>query len=376
MNVQITVSLAIQGLAESTEKGFLVVRAKDHEFFGHVSEGVLASVVSLEQTEPRVGLGGFQRRFTYLTLDADVFRRDFSIQYRRFRTEQRFCGFRTTEDMRIERAYQPVAVPENFYVTIEPDAIHQALSAFSNGQEIGQISISVRVDLSNKDNPACSSEVVPIGAVPVHQETVDNSFEAITRRLAASAPMRALTLERITALVNEAIDHGSVTAVEALHRIHFDFNADLSDEEAGVTMTYLVAQNGHADAIEKLAQCGADLNKARTDKGVTPAMIAAMNGHVNVIDKLHQYGADFEITVLDGRDVMHYAAGFDKVDVIRALHTYGVKSDRADLEGTRPIDLAKDLDNTEAIAELERIQRERMAVSTIEPAHEGHQPRF
>jgi len=99
----------------------------------------------------------------------------------------------------------------------------------------------------------------------------------------------------------------------------------IAQREEIVNLSWIAAQQGHADIIIALGKAGADLNKTN-DKGSTPTFMAAQNGYDNVIGALGVFGnsrVDFNKANDQGATPAYMAAKYGHANVISALSAFG-----------------------------------------------------
>ena len=123
-------------------------------------------------------------------------------------------------------------------------------------------------------------------------------------------------------------------------------DVDKARTDDGATPLYMAAAKGHTDVCRLLAkECGADVDKACTDDGATPLYIAAEKGHVDVCRSLaKECGADVDKarTTKDGGTALLVAAQSGHVDVCRLLaKECGADVDKATTDlGATPLYIA------------------------------------
>ena len=49
---------------------------------------------------------------------------------------------------------------------------------------------------------------------------------------------------------------------------------------------HVACEEGYADVVRHLIECGADKDKARSDDGATPLLLASLEGHLEVVRTL------------------------------------------------------------------------------------------
>jgi ankyrin repeat protein len=125
-----------------------------------------------------------------------------------------------------------------------------------------------------------------------------------------------------------AAQNGHAEALEVLAEQGADL--DLAHQN-GTTPTLIATQKGHTKALKVLATQGADLNQAGLN-GATPALIAAQQGHVEALEVLAEYGADLNLPYLNGATPAYIAAQNGYAEALEVLAEYG-----ADLNQARPV---------------------------------------
>jgi len=96
---------------------------------------------------------------------------------------------------------------------------------------------------------------------------------------------------------------------------------------------------GRVDAVRKLLDEGADVNRANWD-GVTPLIIACGNGHVDVARLLLEKGAEVDKAEKEGWTPLIIASRQGHVDVARLLLDKGAEVDKANKNGATPLYIA------------------------------------
>jgi len=107
---------------------------------------------------------------------------------------------------------------------------------------------------------------------------------------------------------------------------------DVSDQNSLI----LASKNGNLDEVERLVECGANLDiKGANEK--TPLMWACANGHQRVVRYLLQSGANVEATNWIGSTALSYAAQNGRPDVARVLLKYHANINTQQSQGLTPL---------------------------------------
>ena len=104
-----------------------------------------------------------------------------------------------------------------------------------------------------------------------------------------------------------------------------DLNAALTDDrDAGVTPSFLAADDNQLVVLKLLIAAGADVNMARVSDGCTPLFIAAQKGHVGVVDLLIAAGANVNATRgTNGTTALKLALAKGHAEVAQKLRAAG-----------------------------------------------------
>jgi|GEM_PF-4052411 ankyrin repeat protein len=78
------------------------------------------------------------------------------------------------------------------------------------------------------------------------------------------------------------------------------------DNENGITLAHIAAQNGDAYLIPQLAAYDVNLNTRASSQDFTPAMYAVQNGDSDTLNKLAENGAYFNIKSLGNNFFYHF----------------------------------------------------------------------
>ena len=130
-----------------------------------------------------------------------------------------------------------------------------------------------------------------------------------------------------TSLLMEAAASGSVDVMDVLvdRGAHGDMEAK---DNVWATALLTAARSGHAGAVRRLLELGADAG-ARTAIDRTVLMAAAEAGSVSVVDELKRHGAlgDLEAEDWDGSTALLVGASCGQVGVVRRLLEVGASAD-------------------------------------------------
>jgi ankyrin repeat protein len=91
------------------------------------------------------------------------------------------------------------------------------------------------------------------------------------------------------------------------------------EKRTGSNALHLCADNGALEAAEVLLSQGLALNSKDLHWGDTAFMRACQNGHRTICELLLNRGANTDVTGLDQRPSLHWAAEFGHIDVLHFL---------------------------------------------------------
>lgn len=141
-------------------------------------------------------------------------------------------------------------------------------------------------------------------------------------------------------LVCMAAQEGHLAVLELLLRKRADPNAtDQSDTMWRRKALHHAAARGHVKIVQKLVECGADINIGDADSR-TPLHWAATNGWVAVAEYLLKHGAAINLAQRDGFTPLHASTYLGHLTMCHFLLSQGADINSADRDGWTPLHAA------------------------------------
>ncbi|KRY77410.1 Ankyrin repeat domain-containing protein 50 [Trichinella pseudospiralis] len=153
--------------------------------------------------------------------------------------------------------------------------------------------------------------------------------DLLRRLIDAGAALDSIDSTGKTAL-SLAAAHGDPGTVQLLVEVGLD---EWHKDHSGWMPIHYAASEGHAAACSLLCEHNLDTVNATDKEGRHPLLLAVEEGHADVVDVLLQCGAVVTAPALDGRTALHAASGRGSADLCRVLLQAGALVDAVDVDG-------------------------------------------
>ncbi|KRY43172.1 Ankyrin repeat domain-containing protein 50 [Trichinella spiralis] len=153
--------------------------------------------------------------------------------------------------------------------------------------------------------------------------------DLLRRLIDAGAALDSIDSTGKTAL-SLAAAHGDPGTVQLLIEVGLD---EWHKDHSGWMPIHYAASEGHAAACLLLCEHNLDTVNATDKEGRHPLLLAVEEGHADVVNVLLQCGAVVTAPALDGRTALHAASGRGSADMCRLLLQAGALVDAVDVDG-------------------------------------------
>ena len=174
------------------------------------------------------------------------------------------------------------------------------------------------------------------GATALHWAAYLNDGETIAALIGAGADVHAANDHGVTPLALAA-RNGNAGIIARLLASGVDPNDARQAVNAGETPLMLAVRAGQVDAVEVLADAGADIDAREGWNGQTALMWAGAEGHVPVVETLIALGADIRATSNSGATPLLFAVRKGSIGAVRALLAAGADVNEARPDGATPL---------------------------------------
>ena len=163
-----------------------------------------------------------------------------------------------------------------------------------------------------------------------------------------------------TILLHIAANNGQLPILEQLLKV-MKVHPDIRNLNGG-TALILAARSGVAEAVTKLLEYKADINK-RDEQGLTALSWASINGNLEIVRILLNRKADPNLTDVNLRAPLHYAVMNTSIPVIQELLNHGARVDSEDDNFQSPLKIAQQSNDVDIVDLLQANSRKWFCVN-------------
>ena len=174
------------------------------------------------------------------------------------------------------------------------------------------------------------------GTTALHWAAYLNDTETTAALIRSRADVNAANDYGVTPL-SLAARNGNATIIAQLLAADVDPNDPRQAINAGETPLMLAARTGRVDAVEVMANAGADVDAQETWNGQSALMWAAAEGHVPVVETLIALGADIHARSNSGATPLLFATRKGSIGAVQALLTAGADVNESRPDGATPL---------------------------------------
>jgi ankyrin repeat protein len=186
--------------------------------------------------------------------------------------------------------------------------------------------VSALLETAGVELNAALTDDEDAGDTPLYYAAQKNRLDVLKLLIAAGADLNMGRVDDGYTPLHIAAQYGHAGVVSVLLETPgVDLNAALTDDrDAGVTPSFLAADENQLVVLKLLIAAGADVNMARVSDGCTPLFIAAQKGHVGVVDLLIAAGANVNATRgTNGTTALKLALAKGHAEVAQKLRAAG-----------------------------------------------------